>query len=160
LSGLIAWLALIGPASAEIFWGLTTAQTLVRFSSEAPGTTLATLPITGLPGGETLVGIEVFWPQGTFVGVSSAGRVYSLDRRTGAATRLFPAAAVLAPTGAAFALTDDGGGMQFVSDTGMHTYIDNVADGGDAGSADHHTALHHRHRRGEHAAGVHDRADG
>jgi hypothetical protein len=78
---LIAWFLLTGTAWAENFWGLTTNDTLVRFTSSAPGTLLASLPITGLPDGERIVAIEVLEPEGTFVGVSTAGRFYALDRR-------------------------------------------------------------------------------
>ena len=67
--GLAVWLsvAVAGPASAaETFWGLTTSNTLVRFSSTAPGTILATVPISGLSGGEQMVAIEVEWPHHRF----------------------------------------------------------------------------------------------
>jgi hypothetical protein len=120
LSVMAVWVTLIGSASAaETFWGLTTDHTLVRFSSAAPGTILATLPITGLAGGEHLVGIEVEFPEGTFVGVSNVGRVYSINRLTGALTQLFPSQPVVTPAGSAFAVTDEWlSTLLVISDTG------------------------------------------
>ena len=47
-------------AAAEVFWGLTTANTLVRFSSAAPGTLLANLPVIGLAPGERMLAINVY----------------------------------------------------------------------------------------------------
>ena len=115
---LIAWLVLMGSASAQNFWGLTTNQTLVRFLSSAPGNLAASLPITGLPDGERIIGIEVLTPEAAFVGVSSAGRFYALDRLTGAATILNPAAPVVPITGTAFGLRDRGGNLEVVSNDG------------------------------------------
>ena len=114
------WTTLIGSASAaETFWGLTTAHTLVRFSSDAPGTILKTLPITGLAGGEHLVGIDVEFPEGTLVGVSNTGRVYSINRFTGAVTQHFPSHPVVTPSGSAFAVTDEWlGTLLVMSNTG------------------------------------------
>jgi hypothetical protein len=115
---LIAWLLLTGIASAENLWGLTTDHTLVRFSSSAPGTLLASFPITGLPEGERIVGIEVLDPEGTFVGVSTAGRFYALDRLTGAATILNPAAPAVPLSGTAFGMRDRGVNLEIVSNNG------------------------------------------
>ena len=102
---LIAWFLLTGTASAEHLWGLTTNHTLVRFALDAPGTVLASLPITGLSDGERIVAIEVVDTTGTFVGISTAGRFYALDRVTGAATSLNPSAPAVPLTGTAFGIT-------------------------------------------------------
>lgn len=115
---LIAWLLLTGTASAEHLWGLTTNHTLVRFALDAPWTVLASLPITGLPEGERLVAIEVLDLDGTFVGVSTAGRFYALDRLTGAATSLNPDAPAVPLTGTAFGMTTSLNIISIVSNDG------------------------------------------
>jgi hypothetical protein len=79
-------LVLAGQASADTFWGLTTANTLVRFSSTDPGHPDLTLPITGLADGERLIAIAIHDKEGTFFGLSSTGRLYTADRTTGAMT--------------------------------------------------------------------------
>jgi hypothetical protein len=125
----IAWLTLTGSASAaETFWGLTTDHTLVKFSSTAPGTTLVTLPITGLPDGEQLLGIEVLWEDGSLVGVSSAARVYNINRQTGAAIARYPGQGTHTTPGTAFGFAGLGSStlMLLVSDTGVITHINSV----------------------------------
>ncbi|MCR4410891.1 MAG: DUF4394 domain-containing protein, partial [Thermoguttaceae bacterium] len=49
--------------------GLGAGNTLVRFRASAPGTILATVPITGLAAGETVVGIDVRPVNGLLYGV-------------------------------------------------------------------------------------------
>ena len=115
---LIAWVLLTGTASAEHLWGLTTNHTLVRFALDAPGTVLASLPITGLSDGERIVAIEVVDTTGTFVGISTAGRFYALDRVTGAATSLNPSAPAVPLTGTAFGITSRYGTVSVVSNDG------------------------------------------
>ena len=125
--GLAVWMlvAVAGPASAaETFWGLTTSNTLVRFSSTAPGTILATVPISGLSGGEQMVAIEVEWPQGRLTGVSSVGRRYEINRTTGVATQLAPAQLIAAMSGTAFGVTDEGANLMVVSQSGSVVSID------------------------------------
>ena len=94
------------------FWGLSTEQQLVRFSDTAPGTPTAVLPIGGLPAGEQMLAIEIL-SDGMFIGISSTGRVYTLDRRTGAATPLAAQTGrLVVPNGTAFdfgMLTSDAG---------------------------------------------------
>jgi hypothetical protein len=124
---LMACLTATGAASAaETLWGLTANNTLVRFSSNAPGTTLVTLPITGLSGGEQIVAIEVEWVEGRLTGVSNAGRRYQINRTTGAATQLVPAEPVVALTGAAFGASDDGSFLLVVSASGSVVTINKV----------------------------------
>ena len=120
-------LILTGSASAaEILWGLTANNTLVRFSSSAPGTILATLPITGLPGTERLVVIEVEWPEGRLTGFSNEGKRYEINRTTGAAVRVDPAQNEVPLPGTAFGATDDGSTLLVVSDTGAQVVISKV----------------------------------
>ena len=125
VSMLVVWQLLSVPAfAAEVLWGLTTANTLVRFASAAPGTILATLPITGLPGGEQIVAIEAEKWEGRLTCISSAGRRYEVDRTTGAATQLSPAQPIITPAGTAFGVSDDFFSLTVVSTSGTVVSID------------------------------------
>jgi Domain of unknown function (DUF4394)/Calx-beta domain len=114
-------------SAAEVFWGLTTDQQLVRFSDTAPGTPIVTLPITGLPAGEQMLAISIM-SKGMFIGISSSGRVYTLDRHTGAATALAAQTGrLIVPSGAAF----DFGNGELTSDTGQRIRINTSGDWGE-----------------------------
>ncbi|TWI61208.1 uncharacterized protein DUF4394 [Pseudoduganella lurida] len=65
---------------------LTASNKLVSFNRETPGTVRTTLAITGLQGGENLVGIDFRPADGKLYGVGSTGRVYTIDTASGAAT--------------------------------------------------------------------------
>jgi hypothetical protein len=111
-------------SAAEVFWGLSTEQKLVRFSDTAPGTPIAVLPIGGLPAGEQMLAIEIL-SDGMFIGISSTGRVYTLDRHTGAATPLAAQTGrLVVPQGAAF---DFGEGV-LTSDAGQRIRIHTSSD--------------------------------
>jgi hypothetical protein len=124
VSALLVSPLLAGTAwAAETLWGLRTDNTLVRFTSSAPGTILRTLPVTGLQAGEQLIAIEVEAWEGRLTGISNAGRRYQIDRTSGAATQLAPAQPVIALPGAAFGASDDGARLMLVSETGAHVLI-------------------------------------
>jgi uncharacterized repeat protein (TIGR01451 family) len=92
--------AIIGaaPASAEIMYGLTTNNRLVRFDSATPAF-FASYAIQGLSGGEMMVDIDVRPADGRMYGVTSANRLYQIDTVTGAATAVgLPGAFVLSGT--------------------------------------------------------------
>jgi hypothetical protein len=72
----------------------TNGSTLVRFDSATPGST-TTVPVTGLAGGETLVGIDFRPANGLLYGVGASNRVFQINPITGAAT---PAGAAFNPT--------------------------------------------------------------
>lgn len=81
---------------------LSNANGLVTVDSAAPGTVLSFVGVTGLPAGETLVGIDVRPANGSLVAVSSASRLYNVNAATGAATASGPAAFVPALQGTLF----------------------------------------------------------
>ncbi|BDP43433.1 hypothetical protein DAETH_34020 (plasmid) [Deinococcus aetherius] len=71
-------------------YGVSSANQLVRFGSENSGTSLTTRAITGLGGGESIVGID-FGPgpgpsAGLLYAVGSSSRIYTLNPETGTAT--------------------------------------------------------------------------
>ena len=76
---------LVGAPTATVF-GLTTDNRLVSFKPATPGTLDTTMAITGLQGGENLIGIDFRQTNGKLYGASNAGRLYTIDPTTAAAT--------------------------------------------------------------------------
>ncbi len=74
-----------------LVYGLTTTNTLLPFTTDSTNVG-AVLPVTGLGGGETIVGIDFRPFNGLLYAVTrdaaNAGRVYTVDPITGAATAL------------------------------------------------------------------------
>ena len=73
-------------AAAPTALGLTTDNRLVAFDPKAPNTLTATTAITGLPAGDTVLGIDVRPTDRAVYALTSAGRIYTVDPATGAAT--------------------------------------------------------------------------
>lgn len=88
--------------AAPVVTGLTTDNRLVRFNATTPNTLTATVAITGLTGGETVLGIDHRPANGLLYAITSAGRIYTLDTATGAATLRVTLAADPADTTAPF----------------------------------------------------------
>jgi hypothetical protein len=94
------WLAALvgvasaGAAQAQVVYGLTSAGSLVQFNSSTPGTLIGSpVSVSGLTGGDALVGIDHRPADGSLVGLgynSSAGtaRVYTINPSSGAATQI------------------------------------------------------------------------
>ena len=82
----------------------TNGTSLTRFNSAFLSST-ATVPITGMQSGETLVGIDYRPATGVLYGLGTTNRVYTLDPTTGAATQVGPAGS--------FALNGTAFGMDF-----------------------------------------------
>jgi hypothetical protein len=68
--------------------GLTTDNRLVTFKTATPGTLDSNVAVTGLQGGETIVGIDMRPANGRLYAVTDAARLYTIDATTGAATAL------------------------------------------------------------------------
>jgi hypothetical protein len=66
--------------------GLSTNNQLLAFDSNTPGTIDATVPVTGLPAGESLLDIDARPATGQLYGLGSSGRLYVIDGARGAAT--------------------------------------------------------------------------
>jgi hypothetical protein len=73
------------PTPGDVF-ALTASNKLVSFDRATPGTIRTTVAITGLQGGDSLVGIDFRPADGVLYGVGSGGRLYTIDTTTGAAT--------------------------------------------------------------------------
>ena len=96
-----------GPAPAPIpgptlqgraIFGLTCANQLVLFGSGNPGTLARQVPISGMPAGHAMEGIDFRPADGALYGVGSDSRVYTIDTLSGAAS---PVGGVFAPAAAA-----------------------------------------------------------
>lgn len=79
-------LALAAGASAEPVFGTTLDGFLVRWDSRSPGTVQAGVPIQGLAGNETVVGLDVRPATGELYAMGSFSRVYKIDPASGQAT--------------------------------------------------------------------------
>lgn len=71
---------------APVVLGLADNGRLVSFNPLTPNTLDADVAITGLNNAETLLGIDVRPSDGMLYGITSAGRIYTIDPETGAAT--------------------------------------------------------------------------
>lgn len=87
-----------GPPRAEIVFAVDEANHLLRFRAASPERIEARLPLAGLQPGESLVGIDFRVARGVLYGLSSAGRLLTIDTRT----------ALVAPVGAAPAVVLQG----------------------------------------------------
>jgi hypothetical protein len=91
--------------------GLTTGNALVSFDADDPATILATNPITGLVGGENVIGIDVRPSTGQLYGVTDQSRLYTINPSSGAATLV--ASLTNAVGGGAVTLTGTAFGVDF-----------------------------------------------
>ena len=66
--------------------GVTTDNRLLTFKTSTPGTLDTNVAVTGLQGGETIIGIDIRPANGRLYALTDAARLYTLDATTGAAT--------------------------------------------------------------------------
>ena len=78
-------IALRAPA-APIAYGLTDDARIVTFKTATPNTLDANVAVTGLAAGERLLGFDIRPKDGLLYGISSTGRIVTIDPATGAAT--------------------------------------------------------------------------
>ena len=78
-------IALKAPA-APLAYGLTDDSRIVTFKTATPNTLDANVAVTGLAGGERLLGFDIRPKDGLLYGISSAGRIVTIDPASGAAT--------------------------------------------------------------------------
>src|SRR5262245_50999519 len=96
VAGLVALglgLAAPGRAGAATITGVTTTNVLVTFDSATPGTIATSVAVTGLQGGETLLGIDRRPATGALYALGSTSRLYLINATTGAATQVGSAGA-------------------------------------------------------------------
>ncbi len=98
---------------APSVFGLTDAGRIVGFKPLTPATLDTDVAITGLAGGEKLLGIDIRPKDGLMYAISSTARLYTVDPATGAATFKVAIAADAADLTLPFALIS---GTQFAVD--------------------------------------------
>jgi hypothetical protein len=82
-----------GKTPVAVVYGLTADNHLVSFKATTPGTLDSDAAITGLDGSEAIVGIDFRPSNGQLYALTSAGRLYTLDTSTGAASAAMTLAA-------------------------------------------------------------------
>ncbi len=90
------------PGLREAVVAVTSAHELITFHAGQPDRILERRPVTGLPAGDRLVGIDFRVAKGVLYALSQAGRLYTLDIPTGALRPVGAAPAVLPLTGSVF----------------------------------------------------------
>ena len=75
-----------GPERAEKAIAVTASNKLLKFNAGQPGRILATLNISGLQPGETLLGIDYRVAKDQLYALGSSGRLYIINEDTAAAT--------------------------------------------------------------------------
>lgn len=76
----------IKPAQAELITGLTTTNQLLSFDSASPNTIQSSVSISGLLGGDTLLGLDYRPANGALYGFGSGSRLYTINATTGVAS--------------------------------------------------------------------------
>ncbi|MGB8192256.1 MAG: DUF4394 domain-containing protein [Chitinophagaceae bacterium] len=71
-----------------VFYGVTSSNQLLQYNAKSPGVIDATVAITGLQTGETLLGIDFRPATGQLYGVGSTSRIYIINHLTGRATAI------------------------------------------------------------------------
>ncbi|CAN5249009.1 hypothetical protein BH10ACI1_BH10ACI1_03970 [soil metagenome] len=112
----------IGTSASNLnVYGVTTANQLVRFNSARPGTILSTVAITGLTGGENVLGIDFRPATGQLFALGSTSRLYVINLSTGAATAIGSAGAfTLSGTDFGFDFNPTVDRIRVVSNTGQN----------------------------------------
>ena len=96
-------LAVPGAASAaEAFYGVTQDNRLVTFQSDNVTNVEPSHAITGLPGGENIVGLDVRPLNGQLYALGKTSRLYVINPRTGAARQVGATPFIPALAGASF----------------------------------------------------------
>jgi hypothetical protein len=97
--------ALVAPgaaSAAEAFYGVTQDNRLVTFQSDNVTNVEPSHAITGLPGGENIVGLDVRPLNGQLYALGKTSRVYVINPRTGAARQVGATPFIPALAGASF----------------------------------------------------------
>jgi hypothetical protein len=71
-----------------VFYGLTSSNQLVTYNAKTPETTSASVAVTGLQTGETLLAIDFRPATGQLYGLGSTSRLYAINHLTGRATAI------------------------------------------------------------------------
>ena len=75
-----------GGSQSDLVYGILAGNTLVNFNPAAPNAVTNVGPVTGLGGGENIVGIDFRPATGDLFALTSASKIYTVNPNTGAAT--------------------------------------------------------------------------
>ena len=110
-----------GAERAEKAVAVTGSNKLIKFNAGRPGRILATLNITGLQAGETLLGIDYRVSKDQLYALGSSGRLYTLNEDTGAVSGVgMPFAVKLDGTQFGFDFNPTVDRIRVVSNTGQN----------------------------------------
>jgi hypothetical protein len=105
---------------------LSTTNQLLAFDSSTPGTIQTVLPITGLPSGESIVGIDARPATGQLYGLGSGNHLYTINTTSGAVAQVGTGTFAVPLNGTAFGFNFDpvADDIRVVSDMGQNMRID------------------------------------
>lgn len=72
-----------GLSAGERVWAVTADHQLIQFHASLPQKVLQRRPVSGLPAGDALVGIDYRVARGVLYALSAGGRLYALDTASG-----------------------------------------------------------------------------
>jgi hypothetical protein len=119
-------------------FAITTGNVLLQFDESTPGLIQSQSTVTGLQGGESVLGIDFRPATGQLYGIGSTSRVYTLDPVTGVATQVGSGPFTPALSGSEFGVdfnpvvdrirvvSDSGQNLRLNPDTGAVAAVDAV----------------------------------
>ena len=125
---LLGFFAIGSQVNAATLYGVTTGNSLIRFDSSTPGTVATVGAITGLQGGENVLGIDFRPATGQLFALGSNSRLYTINKATGAATFVATLSTALSGTNFGFDFNPTVDRIRIVSDTGQNLRV-NPANG-------------------------------
>lgn len=109
--------------SSSTIYGVTTSNQLIRFDSATPTATTTVGTITGLQGGEDIVGIDFRTATGRLYGLGSNSRLYLINTTTGVATFVATLSTALSGTSFGFDFNPTVDRIRIVSNTGQNLRV-------------------------------------
>lgn len=109
-----------GPLRKETVFAVTDAAELIKFNAGQPRRILERKPLLGLEAGERLLGIDYRVSRGVLFGLSTAGKLYTIDVGSGRLTRIGTQPVVLPPARFGFNFNPVADRIRVVSDTGSN----------------------------------------
>jgi len=111
----------LGPLRKEVLWAVTDGRELIKFNAGQPQKVLERKAVQGLPAGESLVGIDYRVAKGVLYGVTTGGRLMTLETASGKAMAVGSSVpAVLAGTKFGVDFNPVADRVRVVSDTGLN----------------------------------------
>ena len=109
--------------SAATIYGVTGTNQLVKFGAASPGTVTTVGPITGLTGGDNIIGIDFRPKTGQLYALGSGSRLYTINKTTGAATFVATLSVPLSGTNFGFDFNPVADRIRIISDTDQNLRV-------------------------------------